>query len=174
MIDAIKQFLDFVKAWAKAISALIEAFPVVAGMVTLLAVVAFILLERENNPGKDWTRRTLNFFIVLVGWAIVTALLGMIVNVITWTSQTIAFVYGKYASQPIAALIILAFAVLTFFIWRVAKPDSPSNLVKGLLSTVLGIVLLAVTVPILDFFKPSAHQQPEATKSSAQHQEAKN
>jgi hypothetical protein len=154
-------FLEFVKAWAKLIASVVSEYPLAAAIVTLVGVMVFLQLQQKW--GTDWPARTFNFFVVLIGWSIVTPVLGFILKALGFAGSGMAFVYERYSKQPIAALAIVLMASLAYFVWRWRRPGRPSRFTKGLVCTAIGLVTLAVAAPVLEVFNPSS--QPTQVKA---------
>lgn len=171
------EFLDFVKGWAKGIGGVFGDYPLAAAIITLVAVVAFIALERRAKSA-DWTTRTYYFFIALVGWAIAVPILGFIFKIIEkfWGAAEGAasaivgvslFLYHAYEKHTLLVLILLAISVTAFFAWHFVRPKSPSRTLKGIACGALFLLSVAVGAPIANLLSPTSEAVPPTTKPAS-------
>jgi hypothetical protein len=160
------EFLDFVKGWAKMIGGVFGDYPLAAALITLVAVVAFMIMEHRARP-SNWTTRTYHFFIVLIGWAIAVPILGFVFGLIEkilglgkGALNVLAFLYGAYEKHPLVVLMLLVVCVGTYFVWHFMRPKSPSRILKAVACAALLFVSVAVSKPIAGLFSPSEATPP--------------
>ena len=155
--------IEFLKVWAHLIGDVFGKYPLAAALVTVVAVGAFVLLERQRNTPHDTTISVIHAFIILIGWLISVPLLGFIFNTGSTTAaffiSGIQFFYSMYNQQPIVVLVLLVLSLLGYGIWEWrSRPRQP--IFRGLIAITILFIAIALTVPIFNIFLPPASALP--------------
>ena len=162
--------IDFLSGWKDLITKVFSQEPLAGAIITLLAIGAFFLLEREVRPNK----RATNIAIVLAGWAILTPLIGFVFKVVGGIGQAVtaavgAF-YGVYAKHPLVVLAIIAICLGAFFLPRIWPQRIRHRWLRGPMLLVGGLVAVLIVGPIADVVslaiaKDAQAEQPNSTKT---------
>src|SRR5215472_124905 len=140
-----------VNAWKDLISKIFGQYPLAGALVTLLAVGAFLFLQKKVRPRKAAT----NFLLVFLGWAILVPLVGLVLTMLSkvWefieaTAPIVAKVLGSfysiYARHPLMVLVLCGLAFSAYFVWRRWWPNV-------LRSRAMRILFLAVVTLVAAF-----------------------
>lgn len=152
------EFLDLVHAWARLASRAYTESPLGAALLTLAAMLGFLILERRSGSTR-WTDRTLRFSIALVAWAIVIPVLGLFSDAddAIWraaegtlsglirSGQLISEAYERY---PLVVLALFVASCVTFIVWHLLRPRQPPGLLKAFLCVALFAVGVSISYPI--------------------------
>jgi len=161
--------LDWLRVWGETIAAMFKEHPIIAAVLSLLAIGAFLALEKWRNDYDEWARRSLHFIAVFLGWAILVPIVGFVADVViggaTAIWSFIVLAYDLYRRQPILVLSLLGICGLALLVWELLRRNRPHWIWKGALCLILWIVLCAIAVPLADALGDKPRQ---ATTSNVQ------
>jgi hypothetical protein len=161
--------IDFLNAWRELIVKVFSQHTIAAAFVTVAAVVAFLALEYQFRRGKTTT----NLMLVLLGWAVLVPMGGLLTIVIgkiwdvsaglisTILIPVIASFYRIYEQHPLAVLTMVGLAVISYFAWATWWPRVVASRILRVSALVVGVVVLAHIVgPLLNLLFPATSSSP--------------
>ena len=143
-------FLEFVGKWIDLIVEFFGNYPLVAAIITVIAVGVYILLWKKLHI-DTWTMHTLLFLCVILGWAVAIPILGSLVIVIEFIGKGIAWIYKKYESHPIFCISVTGIMSASGTVWYLLpKRWKPMRFIRIVITLLIWFLLIALIVPVLD------------------------
>ena len=180
--------LSVVNAWKDLIVGVFKQYPLAAAIITLLAVGAWVYLEKKVRPGQAPT----NTLLVLLGWSIAVPLFGgvlwlfgelwaLIKAVAPPVASAVSSLFSIYSRHPFLVLSLVGIAIVAYYAWKRWRPNIlPSPLLRFLSLAVAVTVVAHVLGPIADYVVPAmspttnAPQAPASASATAQPSTAPN
>lgn len=165
-MDTIIGILD---AWKDLVVTAFAEDPLSASLLALLAIGGFLAYEQRYNRDWDKIAMALHGTVALIAWAIATPILAHMLratgDLLDFLAGLVVFLYERFERQPIVVLVILAVAIVGYFVLaRIGGGRFRAAwLLRGLVCVAGFFVLTALVVPIADQFDAAG---PAAASSS--------
>src|ERR1700730_1250561 len=120
------EIYKFVGEWKDLIIKLYTEYPLAAAIITLTAVIAFVLFERSKHP---WPPPVLDMIIAFVAWAVLIPIVGFLFSAVvkvgsilaagaSFVWRVLSFIFDVYQVHPLFVLILAVLAAALCGIWH--------------------------------------------------------
>ncbi|WP_147293380.1 hypothetical protein [Dyella monticola] len=163
--------LDVLDGWKDLIVKVFGEYPLAASLVTLAAVPVWLQFQNKVYRGKT----VANTLLVLLGWAIVVPILGVLLwllgelwdivkAVVPTAASFVGSIFSIYQHHPYVVIALVCMAIPAYFAWKRWRPRFlPNRTVRVLCLAAAVIVVANIVSPII----PDSQTKSEPVKEVA-------
>lgn len=160
--------INFLSGWVELITNVFSEHTLIAAITTLLSVLLFMFLNKDNKL-KNTSKTIRNAFIALLIWLIAVPIFGWLFTILGKFWEFTLFLYEKFEQQPILFIGILFFSILIYFILPYLRRKQKLTKFKRIgVATVFFVLSILILIPILNVFNSHSDVPVEKKIESVQ------
>lgn len=166
--ELMSNVVELLGKWATLISAVYSEHTLAAAVCTLAGVAGCLYWFRTRPVPEKKSVWVVRVFVILVGWAILTPILGALFSLVGWLWNRLInvldvakWVLDGYSRQPLTVLVLLLLSGAAIGAWQFWRP-TPALKWKACLGVLGFIAAIAIALPLAEVFGVPGVERPRA------------